>query len=79
MVSGIITRHLIIRYPLSMISKPKKKDLILYTYSGYSFEKKKETKKPPIKVVLMFCCYRVFCYMLFCTAFKFIHCNFNTL
>ena len=47
MVSGIITRHLIVRYPLSMIYKSKKKDLISYTYSGYNFKNKKETKKPP--------------------------------
>ena len=42
MISKIVIRHLNIRYPLSMISKPK---YVLYTYSGYSFEKKKEKEK----------------------------------
>ena len=47
MISKIIIRYLNIRYPLSMVSKPK---YVLYTYSGYSFEKKKERKKEKLSI-----------------------------
>lgn len=44
MISKFI-RNFHIRYSISMMSKPKKQNYIIYTYSGYRFKKEKEKGK----------------------------------